>query len=163
LAIHFGIVSWEKGSAESAAKALFEIWRKAQPQTQKSKEHAQILERVLDFINAHADSRFSDINWAPFYHPQHGYVTNPQPIIRDRAGYWEQCDPSSPRIYLFTSGGLKEATKGFPFKRVLKALDEAGAFTTKKGSKGEKAMLRTIPGENRQEDFYHIDPSQLRI
>jgi hypothetical protein len=59
--------------------------------------------------------------------------------------------------------GLKEATKGFDFKRVLKALDEAGAFPTKKGTKGEKAMLRSLPGENRRERFYHINPDQLRL
>jgi len=42
---------------------IFDHWKDAQPQSAKSREHAQILKRVADFIDVHGDSRFSDIDW----------------------------------------------------------------------------------------------------
>jgi putative DNA primase/helicase len=78
--------------------------------------------------------------------------------VRDRAGYWEEIGAS--RMFLFTAGGLREATTGFDFGRVLRALEEAGAFTTQKGVTGERARKRRTP-DGREIKLYHIDPSKL--
>jgi putative DNA primase/helicase len=158
LASEWKILPWDKDEALTAALTIFESWRKAQPQSTKSREHAQILERITDFISTHRDSRFSDINWTPFYHPQHGHLTNPEPIIRDRAGYWD--DSSKERIYLFSSSGLKEATKGFELKRVTKALEDAGAFT-RVGTK-QKSFTTRLPNNAGREPLYYIDPTKLQ-
>jgi putative DNA primase/helicase len=157
LATEWNILPWKKGEALAAARNIFDRWRKSQPQSTKSREHAQILEKIVDFISAHRDSRFSDINWAPYY-PQHGHLTNPEPIIRDRAGYWD--DSSGERIYLFSSSGLKEATKGFELKRVTKALEDAGAFT-RVGTK-QKSVTTRLPNNAGRDCFYYIDPSRLQ-
>jgi putative DNA primase/helicase len=60
LAIEWRILPWCKGSAAKAALDIFEHWRQAQPESATSREHAQILERILDFISEHGSSRFSD-------------------------------------------------------------------------------------------------------
>jgi hypothetical protein len=60
---------------------------------------------------------------------------------------------------LFTAGGLKEATTGFEFKRVLKALEDAGALV--KTGATQKSLSTRIPnGESK--DLYWIDPGKLK-
>jgi putative DNA primase/helicase len=72
-------------------------------------------------------------------------------------GYWK--GENGKRIYLFSSEGLKRATKGFDFKRVLRALHEAGAFY--KTGASQTSVTTWIPGENRNEPLYWIDPEKL--
>jgi putative DNA primase/helicase len=168
VAIGFGIVPWDKGSAVGAAADLFETWRKNQPESSKSKEHAQALQRVLDFIERHGDSRFTDIkvrvrttykNGVQVEVPPEG-----QPIARDRAGWWEDIEDTDARrlrrIYLFTSDGLHEAIGDLDFHRALRALDEAGAFI-EKGTDGEKAKRRRTPNGGNPK-LYWIDPEKLQ-
>jgi len=140
-------VSWQEGSAESAAIDLFEKWRKAQPETQKSKEHAQILEKVKDAISTHGTSQFSDLD----------SDTRSVLTAAGRMGYWK--DINENRIFLFTHGGLKRATKGYDSRRVLKALEEAGAFF--KARPKQKSVCARIPSEKRIDAFYWIDPAKL--
>jgi putative DNA primase/helicase len=156
LATEAGIVPWESDDATSAALKVFCFWCDARETSLFGAEHFQILSRVSEFIDAHSDSRFSDRNWTPSYHPIHGYVTNSEPTIRDRAGYWD--DSGTSRVYLFTAGGLKEATKGFEFKRVLKALKDAGAFAHP-GADATACVTR-IPG-NCTRRLYWINPDKL--
>jgi hypothetical protein len=80
---------------------------------------------IGDFLDEFTDGCFSDFNWTSSYNRAEN-VTNAEPIMHHRAGYWD--DSSGSRIYLFTRRGLQEATKGHDFNRVLKALDDAGAF-----------------------------------
>jgi putative DNA primase/helicase len=84
-------------------------------------------------------------------------VTSYEPVIRDRAGYWE--DKDEKRIYLFTAGGLREATKQFDHTRVVRALDTANAFFDKGGT--ERAKSCRVP-DGRSLKLYHIDSSKLR-
>ena len=80
------IVPWQKGDATSAALEIFNLWRAAQPRSAKGKEHAQIIERIVDFIDRHGNSRFCDIK-------------NPGidlRLLHDQAGYWEDY-PRIPR------------------------------------------------------------------
>jgi putative DNA primase/helicase len=155
LAIEVGILPWEPGSAQTGAKKLFETWRAAQPQSATSREHAQILKKICDFIEAHIDSRFSDINWTPSVNG-YGTVDKERPV-HNRAGYWEEI--GGKKIVLFTSGGVREATQGFDFSRVLRALEEAGALYDT-GSDGEKAKKRRLPGGGNAK-LYHVDPEKL--
>ena len=168
VAIGFGIVPWDKGSAVGAAADLFETWRKNQPESSKSKEHAQALQRVLDFIERHGDSRFTDIKVRVRTTYENGVqVEVPlegQPIARDRAGWWEDIEDTDARrirrIYLFTSDGLHEAIGDLDFHRALRALDEAGAFF-EKGTDGEKAKRRRTPNGGNPK-LYWIDPEKLQ-
>jgi putative DNA primase/helicase len=155
LAIEAGILPWEPGSAQTGAKELFTTWRATQPRSATSREHAQILKKISEFIEAHIDSRFSNIDWTPSIN-KYGSVDEP-PVVYNRAGYWEEI--GNKKIVLFTSGGLREATQGFDFSRVLRAIEEAGALYNT-GSGGEKAKrVRTPDGRNLR--LYHVDPEKL--
>jgi putative DNA primase/helicase len=146
---------WTADDAKNAALKIFEDWKKAQPQSSRSREHAQILKRVSDFIDVNASSRFLDINWKPGVSRYYGKEEE-EPVVRDQAGYFE--DNGTDRIFLFTSAGLKAATPGFDFARVLRALEEAGAFTVQ--GTDEKAKQRRTP-DGRNPKLYHIDPAKL--
>jgi putative DNA primase/helicase len=162
LAIESGLLPWASGSVQAASRALFDIWKEAQPQSGTSREHAQILEKVSDFIQRHRDTRFTDIKTRTYIDTDgRGNQTvkkcEDQPRAYDRAGYWE--DISSLRAYLFTKDGLREATLGFDFGRVLRALEEAEAFSDK-GYGNEKAKKRWLP-DGGQAKLYHINPEKL--
>ena len=78
----------------------------------------------------HGDSRFSDCNGGG-------------ESIRDRAGWWRKDDNTL--VYLFNAEGLREALKGFDFKRALDLLEECGVVP-KAGSSGERAKPMRIAG-----------------
>jgi putative DNA primase/helicase len=155
LAIEWKVLPWDKGEALAAARNIFDRWRKAQPQSATSREHAQILKKVADLIEKHGSSRFSDINWKPSINLRGG--EEKEPLIHNRAGYWE--DKNNNRMFLFNSAGLREATDSFDFRRVLKALDDAGAFF-ETGTVNEKAKRRRTP-DDQDPKLYHIDPAKL--
>lgn len=139
------IVPWTRGAATSAAVKAFHLWRGARGAAGKNAEHAAILGAVADFIDRHGDSRFSSL----------ADITTQ---VRDRAGYWK--DDDGRRLYLFTSGGLGEATKGHDIGRVTRALDEAGAITDR--DLGKKSKKIHIPGQGgKKSRLYHIDPEKL--
>lgn len=111
LATLYGITGWPENEAFKAAATAYQAWKERRGAGHT--ETRQILEAVEDFIAKHGDSRFSHVSSG-----------ESGPIIRDRAGWFR--DEQDSRIYLFTAAGLKEATLGFDFKRVLEALDSAG-------------------------------------
>jgi putative DNA primase/helicase len=159
LASAWGVLPWNTGTAPRAATKLFELWLAEQPHSAASREHAQILKAIKDFIDTHLDSRFSNLDWTP---PSNkwGQVIEP-PVIRDRAGYWKDDNNSGERIILFTPVGLREATKQFDFGRVIQALDEATAFA--KVGATQKTVTTRIPEENRTIGLYWIDPTELQL
>ncbi len=159
LAIRWGIVPWEAESATNAAIALFEAWRRAQPESSSSQEHARILRLIRDTINAHGTSQFSAIDGGTrkFITDTGAEVDESLVRIINRTGYWK--DEGEKRTYGFTSEGLRRATKEYDFPRVLRALKEAGAFT-KTGPK-QASVTTWIPGEHRRADLYWIDPEKL--
>jgi len=63
--------------------------------------------------------------------------------VRDRAEWWR--DAGEGRTYLFTADGLREALKGFDFKRALGALQELGVVAAP-GADGKRAKLMRING-----------------
>jgi len=144
LATQAGIVPWKPGQAAEAALYCFSRWRNHRGADGRNAEDAAILRAVADFIEKHGDSRFSDLS-------NHDALA-----VRDRAGYWK--DGKGGRLYLFTSGGLKEATKGYDFGRVLDALDGAGAIPERDAGKRSK-KVRAAGG--RPVSLYYIDPEKL--
>jgi putative DNA primase/helicase len=158
LASAWKILPWGTGTALQAATKLFRLWLVSQPQSAASREHAQICKAITDFVDTHLDSRFSNIDSMPGV-DKWGNVIEP-PIIRDRAGYWQD-GPDGKRIILFTPVGLHAATKTFDRARVFQVLDETGALV-KTGST-QKSVSTRIPSENRVVSLYYIDLTKLQF
>ena len=113
LATEYGVTGWPEGAAMQAAALAFRLWQSTRGRG--NDERRQILERVSGFIEKHGDGRFSDAD-----------SNNDVHTVRDRAGWWR--DGASGREYLFTADGMREALKGFDFKRALDELQAAGAL-----------------------------------
>lgn len=143
LAVRWNIVPWKPGSAAKAAMHAFELWRRRRGANEHGVEHASILRSIADFIDRHSDSRFSNIDGS-------------SDLVRERAGYWRQ--DGDRRLYLFTSGGLKEATRGYDLMRVLAALDKAKALAA---TDLDKRSKKTRDPTGRAVSLYHIDPDAL--
>jgi putative DNA primase/helicase len=160
-----------RDSAANAATKIFDYWKENHPSSKKNKEHDQILRCLADFIHAHANSRFLDINWKIDNETDDNdsrtdketvakkQVRYKNPLVREQVGYFDDSSGAS-RIYLFTAGGLREATKGFDFKRVLQALEEADAFA--KVGATQKTVTTRVP-EGGTKALYHIDPAKLTV
>ncbi len=128
LATEYGITGWPEGVAQSAASQAFAAWRAMRGRG--NDERRQILDRLAGFLERHGDSRFSD--WM-----------GDNAMTRDRAGWWK--DEGDGRVYLFNGDGLREALKGFDFKRALDVLEEAGAIP-EPGADGKRARFMRIGG-----------------
>lgn len=143
LATEWGIVPWDEGDALDAAAGAFAAWKADRPKGHT--ETRQILQAVGDFIAAHGDSRFSNVDTESHAH---------QPVIRDRAGWWR--DDGSSRVFLFTPGGLREASPGFDFRRVLEALDTSGWIVHR--DDGRRSKKTKVQG--RAQNLYAITPPE---
>ena len=108
--------------------------------------------------NIHGNSGVLDINWSLPFSPITGLKIDKDPLVRDQVGYFDAS--TGDRICLFTSGGLREATEGFDFKRVLKAIEEAGAFA--KAGATQKTVTTRVP-EGGAKPLYHINPAKLTL
>jgi putative DNA primase/helicase len=131
-----------------------------QPDSIASKESAQILAKITDFIDTHATSRFSHLAGGT-----RGFISNNGEIhqeadskVINRAGYTFKENGS--RLFGFTSSGLREAAKGYSLKRAVDAIQEANAFA-KERKNGQKCVPTRIPGEDRVAGLYWINPEKL--
>jgi putative DNA primase/helicase len=138
LGIEYGLLPWNRDEALNAAAIGYQLWREFRGEGQT--EDKQILHAVEDFLAKHGDSRFS-------YHKDFSAS------IRDRCG-WTTKDATEETVYMFTSAGLKEATKGFDFKRVLEALDKSGWII--ESDTGKAAKTTRVLG--RLQKLYYIQP-----
>lgn len=129
VATEYGITGWPEGDAIKAAAEGFRVWRAMRGKG--NDERRQIIEKVSGFIERHGSGRFSDAD-----------ATSEAPL-RDRAGWWKESNDS--REYLFTAEGMREALKGFDFKRALDVLQEVGALAAP-GANGERAKFYRIAG-----------------
>lgn len=130
LATEYGVTGWPAGTAIMAAADLLQVWLKTCDGAGNN-ERRQIHEKVSAFIERHGDSRFSDA------------VIELDVHIRDRAGWWRDYDGK--RVYLFTADGMREALKGFDFKRALDELQQSGTLLVTK-KKGEKSKPERLGG-----------------
>ena len=146
LASDYGITGWPEGEAIRAAAAGFAAWQSLRGPCLGNAERDQIVERIVDFIQRHGDSRFSDAD-----------STEDQraAMVRDRAGWWR--DTRTGRMYLFNASGLRDALKGFDFGRALDAMQEAGLIEAP-GAGGERAKFMRINGSGGK--FYPVRVGQ---
>lgn len=139
LAIEWGLVPWEDGEAMQAATWGYQAWRGSRGTEQT--ETGQIMRAVSDFIARHGDARFSE------------HLDGETPV-RERAGWWKDAPSNEGRVYLFTSGGLREAVQGFDFTRALDALDDAGWIAER--DTGKRTKKTRVGG--RPQNLYAITP-----
>ena len=116
-------------AALDAAVIGFQAWRTMRGGG--NDERRQILDKLAGFLERHGDSRFSD--W-----------TADGAAIRDRAGWWKP-DDAGGRLYLFNADGLREALKGFDFKRALDVLESCGVIP-KASAAGERSKTENVGG-----------------
>ena len=144
LASEWDIVPWAQGEATAAAKECFALWRK--DFGEGPSESRKILEAVRDFIDLHGHNRFVHLSLS----------MDEKTASDQRGGYlrsgWIERGPDGQYIYLFSSDGLQEATKGFNIGQVTKALDEAG-WLYRKGNDGKPSVSKYIDGGTRRVYF----------
>lgn len=146
LASSYGITTWPVGEAIRAAGEGFKAWRTLQTDNDgANRERGKAVQDVTDFIDRHGDSRFSDADALP--------DDQRQPLIHNRAGYWRNTDTG--RVFLFTTGGMREALKGHDFGRALGYLQQAGMLPPT-GSDGKNSKGLTIQGKRGR--WYEVRP-----
>jgi putative DNA primase/helicase len=142
LASEYGLTGWQEGEAINAAALSFGLWRAHRGKG--NDERRQIAEQLSGFIERHGDGRFTEAN-------------DPGASqIRDRAGWWK--DGTDHREYLLTAEAMRDALKGFDFKRALDILQELGALP-KAGENGERTRFYRLGGRGMK--LYPINADKL--
>jgi putative DNA primase/helicase len=143
LATQYGVTGWPVGEAVKAAAHAFKLWQVGRGKG--NDERRQIADKVRGFIERHGDARFSNAD----------HTGDSQPV-RDRAGWWRSNGDG--REYLFTADGMREALKGFDFKRALDVLQELGALPAP-GADGKRARFYRVGGTGAK--LYPINPESM--
>lgn len=146
MAIAYGLLPWAPGSALADCQLLYGEWLSRVGSG--NAEDRQILAGILDFIDKHGSSRFSDVD-APEVDAK----------VFNRAGYWEVV--AGKRLYLFNKSALTEAAHGHGLTRVVKALEGAGAIAkhdTDRDSRKTKKYRLPAGGSAR---LYAVDPEAM--
>lgn len=150
LATEYGVTGWPQGAATTAAAEAFRLWCAWRGEGQD--EPRKILEAVRDFIDRHGSSRFAVLKPTPG-------IEHDDPLVRDRAGWWDGTEDLSGRVYYLTAEAMREAAKGFDLKRALDALGEVGALPPP-NAKGERAKSINCPDGNKRR-LYAVTYSKL--
>lgn len=146
MAIAYGLLPWTPGTALADCQLLYGEWLSRVGGG--NAEDRQILAGILDFIDKHGSSRFSDVE-----------DQTPDTKVFNRAGYWEVV--GAKRLYLFNKSALTEAAHGHGLARVVKALEGAGALAkhdTDRDSRKTKKYRLPAGGSAR---LYVIDPEAM--
>lgn len=146
MAIAYGLLPWTPGTALADCQLLYCEWLSRVGGG--NAEDRQILAGILDFIDKHGSSRFSDVE-----------DQTPDTKVFHRAGYWEVV--GAKRLYLFNKSALTEAAHGHGLARVVKALEGAGALAkhdTDRDSRRTKKYRLPAGGSAR---LYVIDPDAM--
>ncbi|PLV19320.1 DUF927 domain-containing protein [Pseudomonas guariconensis] len=146
MAIAYGLLPWTPGTALADCQLLYGEWLSRVGGG--NAEDRQILAGILDFIDKHGSSRFSDVE-----------DQTPDTKVFNRAGYWEVV--GAKRLYLFNKSALTEAAHGHGLARVVKALESAGALAkhdTDRDSRRTKKYRLPAGGSAR---LYVIDPDAM--
>lgn len=145
MAIAYGLLSWKPGSALADCCLLYGEWLSRVGSG--NAEDRQILAGILDFIDKHGSSRFSDIDDAA-----------PDAKVFNRAGYWELA--GTKRLYLFNKSALVEAANGYGLNRIIKALDGAGAIAKRDTDRKRHTKKYRLPGGG-SSGLYAINPEAI--
>lgn len=145
MAIAYGLLPWTQGSALADCQLLYGEWLSRVGSG--NAEDRQILAGVLDFIDKHGSSRFSDVD-----------DQTPDTKVFNRAGYWELI--GTKRLYLFNKSALVEAAHGYGLSRVIKALEGAGVLAKRDADRKRSTKNYRLPGGG-QARLYVIDPEAL--
>nr|WP_314658196.1 DUF927 domain-containing protein [uncultured Pseudomonas sp.] len=146
MAIAYDLLPWTPGTALADCQLLYGEWLSRVGGG--NAEDRQILAGILDFIDKHGSSRFSDVE-----------DQTPDTKVFNRAGYWEVV--GTKRLYLFNKSALTEAAHGHGLARVVKALEGAGALAkhdTDRDSRRTKKYRLPAGGSAR---LYVIDPDAM--
>lgn len=145
MAIAYGLLPWTPGSALADCQLLYGEWLSRVGSG--NAEDRQILAGILDFIDKHGSSRFSDVS-----------DQTPDTKVFNRAGYWKLSDGK--QLYLFNKSALVEAAHGYGLSRVIKALEGAGAIAERGADRKRHAKKYRAPGGG-SPWLYVIDPEAL--
>ena len=143
VAITWGLLPWQAGTGVASAKQLYGEWLRSFGRM--GAEDRQILTGIHDFLQAHGDSRMSDIN-------ARGEIA-----VRNRAGYYELVDGD--RRYLMTRASLEEAAPGYGIRRILRTLSACDVIVPGDGRNATRKY--SLPGGGR-ERFYVLDSETLQ-
>lgn len=146
MAIAYDLLPWAPGTALADCQLLYGEWLSRVGGG--NAEDRQILAGILDFIDKHGSSRFSDVEDQTL-----------DIKVFNRAGYWEVV--GAKRLYLFNKSALTEAAHGHGLARVVKALEGAGALAkhdTDRDSRRTKKYRLPAGGSAR---LYVIDPDAM--
>ncbi|WP_297841209.1 DUF927 domain-containing protein [Pseudomonas sp.] len=132
MAITYGLLPWTQGSALADCQLLYSEW--LDRVGSGNAEDRQILAGIVDFIDKHGSSRFSNVD-----------DQTVDAKVFNRAGYWELV--GTKRLYLFNKSALTEAASGYGLSRVVKALEGAGALAKRDTDRdSRKTKKYRIPG-----------------
>lgn len=148
MAIEYGLLPWAPGNALADCLLLYGEW--LDRVGSGNAEDRQILAGILDFIDKHGSSRFSDVD-------------DPMPDTKvfNRAGYWEAVGYK--RLYLFNKSALVEAANGYGLSRVVKALEGAGVLAKRDTDReSRKTKKYRLPG-NGSARLYVVDADAADI
>lgn len=145
MAIAYGLLPWAPGSALADCQLLYGEWLSRVGSG--NAEDRQILAGILDFIDKHGSSRFSDVN-----------DQTPDAKVHNRAGYWKAS--AGKQLYLFNKSALIEAAHGYGLSRIVKALDGASAIAERGADRKRHAKKYRVPGGG-SPWLYVIDPEAL--
>lgn len=145
MAIAYGLLPWTPGSALADCRLLYGEWLSRSGSG--NAEDRQILAGILDFIDKHGSSRFSDVD-----------ASEVDAKVINRAGYWEVV--AGKRLYLFNKSALTEAAHGYGLARVVKALEGAGAIAKRDNDRDSRKTKNYRIG-GRSARLYVIDPDAM--
>ena len=146
MAIAYGLLPWKPGSALADCQLLYGEWLSRVGSG--NAEDRQILAGILDFIDKHGSSRFSDVN-----------DQTPDTKVFNRAGYWELS--MGKRLYLFNKSALTEAAHGHGLSRVVKALEGGGMLARRDTDRDSRKTKKYRIPDGGSARLYVIDPEVL--
>lgn len=131
LATEYGLTGWDPGAAIEAATIGYEAWMSQRGEGNEEKH--QVFNALLDFLEKHCDSRFSDME-----------DEDSDKTVHNRAGYWR--NENGVRTYYLTAGGMNEALEGYDFKMSLNLLEQKHIIPPA-NARGERAQAIRVRGK----------------
>jgi len=139
MASRYGVTGWQRGAAFDAALYCYRLWSQGRA-IGTDFEVTALLRQVHDFVMRYTDSRFTSVDdGAP--------DGKARTVVYDRAGYYR--DQNGDREYLFTPDGLREAARGFDFRRVRQELLRLGVLIPGKDRDSQSVRIGFGPGRVR--------------